>query len=134
MRAMKHRSFANLDAVRRFAAFLPPAADILVAFATIVCRFAAFAGASRRRPLPVHTKRVCRLLCKHSQAAKSAFWAFPSGNFSPAFEKAGQKGRRDVVPVAFMGENRITAVFSPNSMITSAIILHCRRQNRRLPE
>ena len=36
-------------------------------------RFAAFAGASRRRPLPVHTKRVCRLLCKHSQAAKPPY-------------------------------------------------------------
>ena len=49
-------------------AFLPPAADMLVAAATIVCRFAAFPG------------------------GKAAIWAFPIGNISPAFEKAGQKG------------------------------------------
>ncbi len=34
-RAMKIRGFANLESVRRFTAFLPPAADILVAVATI---------------------------------------------------------------------------------------------------
>ena len=34
-RAMKIRGFANLESVHRFAAFLPPAADILVAVATI---------------------------------------------------------------------------------------------------
>ena len=44
-------------------------------------RFAAFAGASRRRPLPVHTKRVCRLPCKHSQAAKPPFGRSLSGTF-----------------------------------------------------
>ena len=86
-------------------------------------------------PPPTCTHKACMPLALQAFSGdKATFWAFPSGNFSPAFEKAGQKGRRDVVPVAFMGENRITAVFSPNSMIASAIILHCKRQNRRLPE
>ena len=36
-------------------------------------RFAAFPEASGRCPLPVHAKRVCRLLRKHSQAAKPPY-------------------------------------------------------------
>ena len=54
-----------------FEASLPPTADILVAFATIVCRFAAFPGASGRRLLPVHTKRVRCLLRKQTKRSRS---------------------------------------------------------------
>ena len=56
-------------------------------------RFAAFAGASRRRPLPVHTKRVCRLLCKHSQAAKPPFGRSLPGTFHLLLKK---QVKRDV--------------------------------------
>ena len=41
-------------------------------------------------PLPVHAKRVCRLLRKHSQAAKPLY-GVPGREHLPAFEKAGQK-------------------------------------------
>ena len=55
-------------------------------------RFAAFAGASRRRPLPVHTKRVCRLLCKHSQAAKPPFGRSLPGTFHLLLKKQDKRG------------------------------------------
>ena len=50
------RAFTPLQ--EAFEASLPPTADILVAFATIVCRFAAFPGASGRRPY-LYTQSVC---------------------------------------------------------------------------
>ena len=55
-------------------------------------RFAAFAGVSRRRPLPVHTKRVCRLLCKHSQAAKPPFGRSLPGTFHLLLKKQDKRG------------------------------------------
>jgi len=55
-------------------------------------RFAAFAGASRRRPLPVHTKRVCRLLCKHSQAANPPFGRSLPGTFHLLLKKQDKRG------------------------------------------
>ena len=51
------------------------------------CRRAEILGASGRRPLPVHAKRVCRLLLKHSQAAKPPFGRSLSGTFHLLLKK-----------------------------------------------
>ena len=43
-------------------------------------------------PPPVHTKRVCRLLCKHSQAAKPPFGRSLPGTFHLLLKKQDKRG------------------------------------------
>ena len=72
--------FGNFLTSRKFA---PVGAARCACF----CRRAEILGASGRRPLPVHAKRVCRLLLKHSQAAKPPFGRSLSGTFHLLLKK-----------------------------------------------
>ena len=75
---MELRGFANLESVRRFAAFLPPAADILVAVATICLPLR---GISRGAAPYLYTQSVCAACFASILGVWAAVWRFPFGNF-----------------------------------------------------
>ena len=84
---MELRGFANLESVRRFAAFLPPAADILVAVATICLPLR---GISRGAAPYLYTQSVCAACFASILRRLSRRLGVPGREHFPAFEKAGQ--------------------------------------------
>ena len=94
------------------------------------CRRAEILGASGRRPLPVHAKRVCRLLLKHSQAAKPPFGRSLSGTFHLLLKKQDKTrgvGRRPLPVHA----KRVQMHHASRVSVACFASIH-RRQNRRL--